>query len=76
MGGLDRYLRFMPGHLRARYRLDFLTKDEARSAITAPAGHQRVTVSCEAANMLVEKLAKPGSTVDLAVVRGVRVSCC
>src|SRR5215469_15165562 len=29
MGGLDRYLRFLPGHLRSRYRLDYLTRADA-----------------------------------------------
>jgi hypothetical protein len=58
MGGLDRYLRFVPGHLRARYRLDFLTHKEALAAIQKPAKAQDVTVTNAAAWALVEKLAR------------------
>lgn len=58
MGGLDRCLRFVPGHLRARYRLDFLTHREARAAIQKPAAEQGVTIPDEAADALVAKLSQ------------------
>src|SRR5256886_8589002 len=57
MGGLYRYLRHIPGHLRARYRLDFLTRDEALDAIQKPAAAQGVQISDEAALLLIDKLA-------------------
>ncbi len=58
MGGLDRYLRHVPGHLRSRYRLDFLTHKEAREAIQKPALDNGVTVTDEAADLLLDKLAR------------------
>jgi hypothetical protein len=58
MGGLDRYLQFVPGHLRSRYRLDFLTHKEALAAIQKPARNQGVTVTDDAAWALVDKLAR------------------
>lgn len=57
MGGLDRYLRFLPGYLRARYRLDFLSHDEALAAIQKPAKDQDVNFDDDAARALVGKLA-------------------
>src|SRR5215470_356656 len=42
MGGLDRYLPLIPGHLRTTYRLDFLTPAEARAAVQRPAESQHV----------------------------------
>ncbi len=56
MGGLDRYLRFLPGLLRSRYRLDFLTIDEARLAMQVPAKQQRVEFKTEAADALIDRL--------------------
>jgi hypothetical protein len=58
MGGLDRYLRLVPGHLRTRYRLDFLTPAEARAAAQVPAKLQGVEFDSEAARLLIKKLAK------------------
>jgi len=58
MGGLDRYLRFLPGHLRSRYRLDFLTRADAILAIREPAESQRVDFKQEAAEKLAGRLAK------------------
>jgi hypothetical protein len=57
MGGLDRYLRFLPGHLRPRFRLDFLTKADAIRAMRGPAMCQRVDFKLEAAEELAERLA-------------------
>jgi hypothetical protein len=57
MGGLARCLRLIPGHLRTRYRLDFLDPGEALAAIQKPAAGQGVTVTDEAAHALVDKLA-------------------
>jgi hypothetical protein len=58
MGGLDRYLRLVPGHLRTRYRLDFLTPSEALAAAQVPAKLQGVDFDAEAARLLIKKLAK------------------
>ncbi len=58
IGGMDRCLRFVPGHLRSRYRLDFLTHREAIAAIRKPAAAQGVTVTDEAAQLLVTKLSQ------------------
>ncbi|RHW23348.1 hypothetical protein D0Z08_30115 [Nocardioides immobilis] len=57
MGGLHRYNRLLPGQLRARYRLDFLTRDAAARAIQEPAARQAVEVTDDAANAIVSKLA-------------------
>lgn len=57
MGGLYRYLRFVPGHLRVRYRLDFLTPEEALAAAQKPAAEQGVEFTDDAARLLVDKLA-------------------
>lgn len=57
MGGLDRYLRFLPGFLRSRYRLDFLSHNEALAAIQKPAEAQSVSFENDAARALVVKLA-------------------
>jgi hypothetical protein len=65
MGGLDRYLRFLPGLLRSRYRLDFLNRDDAKLAMTIPARDQHVDFREEAAEALLDRLTvvkvqKPG----------------
>jgi tRNA A37 threonylcarbamoyladenosine biosynthesis protein TsaE len=65
MGGLDRYLRFLPGLLRSRYRLDFLNREDAKLAMTIPARDQHVDFKDDAAEALVDRLAvvevqKPG----------------
>jgi hypothetical protein len=74
MGGLDRYLRFFPGLLRSRYRLDFLSRPEAKLAIQVPAKAQRVTFTDEAADALLDRLAvvkvqRPGEDQDLVPTR-------
>jgi len=56
MGGLDRYLHQVPGHLRATYRLDFLDTDAARIAIQQPAADHGVTVADDAADELLRRL--------------------
>jgi hypothetical protein len=58
MGGLDRFLRFLPGHLRSTYRLDFLTRDVARQVIREPARAQGIDFTDEAATLLVDRLSK------------------
>jgi hypothetical protein len=58
MGGLDRYLDQIPGHLRATYRLDFLTRAEAAAAITFPARSRDVTFESEAVENLITRLAQ------------------
>jgi Novel STAND NTPase 1 len=57
MGGLDRYVRYLPGHLRATYRLDFLTRSAAKVAIQLPARDHGVEIADEAAAELVRRLA-------------------
>ncbi|MFE7602508.1 hypothetical protein [Streptomyces sp. NPDC057494] len=57
MGGLESYRRLLPGHVRARYRLDFLTHHEARLAIQRPAEDWGVRFSDAAAQALIERLA-------------------
>jgi len=57
MGGLDRYLRFLPGHLRSRYRLDFLSRADAKLAMRVPAMQQRVDFKPEAMEALADLLA-------------------
>ncbi|MEV8095166.1 hypothetical protein [Kitasatospora sp. NPDC085879] len=58
MGGLERYRKLLPGHLRARYRLDFLTHDEAKLAIQQPAEDRDVQFRDAAAQALIDQLAK------------------
>ncbi|MGQ0839054.1 nSTAND1 domain-containing NTPase [Actinokineospora sp.] len=60
LGGLDRYLRFLPGRLRARYRLDFLDDAEALAAVRTPAEEQGVSFVDGAAAILVDRLARGG----------------
>lgn len=57
MGGLARFLRYIPGNLATRYRLDFLEREAAAVAIQKPARDQQIEFSDEAAGLLVEKLA-------------------
>jgi hypothetical protein len=56
MGGLDRYVSHLPGHLRTTYRLDFLDTTAARIAIREPARERGVTFTEEAANELLRRL--------------------
>jgi hypothetical protein len=58
MGGLHRYARLVPGHLRARYRLDFLTHEAAVRAVQEPAADQGVPVADDAAEAVVRKLSE------------------
>jgi hypothetical protein len=68
MGGLDHYVRFLPGQLRSRYRLDFLLHEEALAAMQKPARSQGVTFEDDAARELVHMLAdtrvdRPGADI-------------
>jgi hypothetical protein len=56
VGALDPYLHSIPGFLRVRYRLSFLTHDEAKDAIQIPARTQGVTITDEAAEELIDRL--------------------
>lgn len=58
MGGLDRYLDLVPGHLRTTYRLDFLTPAEAEAAVRMPAETKGVRFDPGAARVLIDKLAR------------------
>ena len=57
LGGLDRYLRFVPGLLRSPFRLGFLSWDDAKLAMQVPAQQQGVEFKTKAANALVDRLA-------------------
>ncbi len=58
MGGLDRYLDQIPGHLRTTYRLDFLSRAEAEAAITVPARSRGVSFEDGAVELLIKRLAQ------------------
>ena len=58
MGGLDRYLGQIPGHLRTAYRLDFLSFLEADAAVKVPAESMGVHFDAEAVELLLKKLAR------------------
>lgn len=58
MGGLDRFLKLIPGRLRATYRLDFLSQESAMRAICDPAKERDVEVEADAAQNLVDDLRK------------------
>jgi hypothetical protein len=57
MGGLDRFLRYVPGQLSVRYRLDFLDRDAAKAAIRGPAEANGTPLDEDAADELVARLA-------------------
>lgn len=56
MGGLDRYLRYLPGQLRTTFRLDLLDQDGALRAIQQPATQRGVQFTDKAAAELVADL--------------------
>lgn len=58
IGGLDRFIRYLPGHLRTTYRLDFLTLTAAKVAIQRPAHEREVDFTDEAATELVARLGR------------------
>jgi hypothetical protein len=58
IGGLDRFVRYIPGHLQTTYRLDFLDRDAATVAIQNPARERGVEFAEDAAALLVTKLGK------------------
>jgi hypothetical protein len=58
MGGLDRFVRYIPGHLRTTYRLDFLDRAAAKEAIQRPARQRGVEFTDDAAAELVTRLGK------------------
>ncbi len=69
IGGLDRFVRHLPGQLETTYRLDFLTRNAARIALQEPAGDQGVTFTDEAAERLLGRLTtvkvqRPGMSVE------------
>ncbi|GLZ31683.1 hypothetical protein Lesp02_38710 [Lentzea sp. NBRC 105346] len=57
LGALDRYLRYLPGELRVRYRLDLLDKQDALDAVQKPAQDTGITFTDDAAMVLVDRLA-------------------
>jgi len=56
IGGLDRFVRYLPGQLETRYRLDLLTADAAKIAVLEPAEDQGITFTGEAADELLKGL--------------------
>jgi hypothetical protein len=56
MGGLDRFVRYVPSHLRNTYRLDFLDLGGAKQAIQGLASKQGVTFTDEGAEELLRRL--------------------
>jgi hypothetical protein len=58
IGGLDRFVRYLPGHLQTTYRLDFLDHAAARTAIQRPARERDVEFTDDAAAELVTRLGK------------------
>jgi len=81
IGGLDRFLRYLPGHLATTYRLDFLDRSAAKEAIQRPARDNGVEFADDAADELVRRLAciriqSPGGTfrdVDAPYVQPVQL---
>jgi hypothetical protein len=58
MGGLARYAQSVPSRLMVRYRVDFLEHEAALRAIQKPAEQKGVVFTDEAANSLVDDLAR------------------
>jgi hypothetical protein len=58
MGGLDRFIRYIPGHLQTTYRLDFLDRHAARVAIQRPARERNLEFADDEEALLVTKLGK------------------
>jgi hypothetical protein len=56
MGGLDRYLRYIPGQLRSTFRLDLLDTEGARRAVQEPARAFGVDFIDDAADQLIADL--------------------
>lgn len=56
MGGLDRYLRYVPGQLRSTFRLDLLDAKAALKAVQLPAKSRGIKFDDEAALTLVNDL--------------------
>src|SRR4051812_43117897 len=56
MGGLDRFLPYVPGQLRATFRLDLLDREAAGSAIRDPADRCGAHFAEDAADTLIEDL--------------------
>ncbi|UQX88097.1 hypothetical protein M6D93_17650 [Jatrophihabitans telluris] len=56
MGGLDRFLRYVPGQFRSTYRLDLLDLEAALRAIQEPAAARGVHFGDEAAATLIDDL--------------------
>jgi hypothetical protein len=58
IGGLDRFIRYLPGLLRATYRLDLLTPEAAKIALQEPAADQNIVFTDKAADELLRRLAR------------------
>lgn len=68
MGGLDRFLGYLPGQLRSTFRLDLLDEQAALRAVKDPPRTRGVTFHDEAAQILVTDLrrARAEAVDDLA----------
>lgn len=56
VGGLEPYAHYLPGYLRAKYRLSLLSMAEAKAAIQKPCAEQNVDFSNDAADELIRRL--------------------
>lgn len=56
MGGLDPFLRYIPGHLRSTFRLDRLGPVAAKRAVKLPAKEFGVDFTDDAATLLIKDL--------------------
>jgi hypothetical protein len=56
IGGLDRFVHYLPTHLRTTYRLDFLEKGPATTAIAEPAARRGAIYTEEATSELLRRL--------------------
>lgn len=56
MGGLDRFLRYIPGQLRSTFRLDLLDTPGAMQAVQRPAKERGVEFANDAAERLITDL--------------------
>jgi hypothetical protein len=58
VGGLEPYAHYVPGYLRAKYRLSLLSIAEAKAAIQKPCADQKVEFSDEAVDELIHRLSQ------------------
>ncbi|MBP2326565.1 hypothetical protein JOF56_006950 [Kibdelosporangium banguiense] len=64
LGGMERFLQFIPGQMRMTYRLDFLGREDALAAVRNPALERGVEFPDAVAEQLVDRLAGNGGFVE------------